>query len=209
MAAGGEQQQRREVGGALTTFARGARVQEAQADGADEQEHQEAAGAGPEEAVVEPDDRTAEDGDPALHDGGQAQRLDLAERGPAQRVREDGDQRHEHDGAQQPAVRPGGEQRTESAADEGSLRHLGRLPDVDRDGAAVVHCGRRRADDRGELVGAEQRDHRVARQHHEQRRQLHETAPADDGVEPAGEERESAQDEHLVHVHGTPSSVCP
>ena len=60
-----EQDERRGVGRRIDDLGRGRRVQEVEAEDADEQEHEEAAGARAEEAVVETDRRRRARGEPA------------------------------------------------------------------------------------------------------------------------------------------------
>jgi hypothetical protein len=72
--AGGEQQQRGQVGRRVDDLRGRAGVQEGQPDRADQQEDQEAAGAGAEEAVVEADPGAAEQGRRPLRPGPQPQR---------------------------------------------------------------------------------------------------------------------------------------
>src|SRR5439155_1427108 len=92
LAAGGEIEQRRKVGGEVDHFRVGGRGQEVKSKPADENEHQKTARAGAEETVVKPDEHTDQHSKQLFPMGRELWRVESAEILPPIGVEGDGDQ---------------------------------------------------------------------------------------------------------------------
>ena len=120
----GEQQQRRQVRHRVDDLGGGAGVQERQPDGADEQEHQEAARARARRARRRSRCRRRRARRPrAARRARSRSRSTSPSDGRAQRVREHRHERDEHDRLEHVAVDRGRQQRAGARADEGRDRH--------------------------------------------------------------------------------------
>src|SRR5439155_26681819 len=92
----GEISHRRQVGGEVDDLRAGRRGQKVEAKQADENENQEAARAGPEEAVIKTDYRADQDSELSFAMGGELWRVKIAEVFPPIRVESDGNQQEQN-----------------------------------------------------------------------------------------------------------------
>ncbi len=198
-----EEHQRAEVRRGVDDLRRGRGLQEGEPDQPDQQEHEERAGSGAGQAVVEPDRRSPDDHHHALRAPREPRGVHGAELRASPGVDPDADQRDQHDDRQHPRRQGGREQRTADRTGERRDGHRHRVPAVDRHAAGERDRRRRRADDARQLVRRHREDRLTAGQHDEQRRELHEPATTDDRVDRAGEQRRGTQRQQGEQRHLT------
>jgi hypothetical protein len=118
---------------------------------------------------------------------GVPQRGDLPERRAEHGEGPDGHQRDDDDGLEDRRRQQGGDRRAAEAADQRDAGHRQRGAQVRADPPVEGHRAGRRPEDGAELVGG-QGLHRAQPRDEQHRRQLHQPAPAHDGVdEPGGQ----------------------
>ena len=199
MTAVAEPHQRRQITGDVDDLGRCRSAEEVEAEEAHEQEQQEAAGAGSEEAVIKTDGGADADRPIALGHPAVQRRVHRAEVFLHEGVDGDRDQHERQQRADEvgrhPRHGPGADEGQGKRGDGGRRRGAPRNPHA----ARVTGGGRAGTEYRCEFIGAEDGCRRFFGQQGEHGGELDQAAAADNGVDQAGGEGGAAEPDYIDH----------